>query len=128
MWRDGLTVIALGSSVENRAPDYLTLDQATADAALDIHEAPAQTVPTVEAVTGKAGVLILGGDTIIGGAQNRIRVDEVRVSDGLPREARKEGRGTKATGSASGALASRTNTVRGQRKPWVPRTPSPLTT
>ena len=72
MWRDGLTVIALGSTVENRAPDYLTLDQATADAALDIHEAPAQTVPTVEAITGKAPVLLLGGDTIIGGAQNRI--------------------------------------------------------
>jgi hypothetical protein len=72
MWRDGLSVIALGSSVENRAPDYLTLDQATADAGLDIHEAEAQSVPTVEAITGKASVLILGGDTIIGGAQNRI--------------------------------------------------------
>ena len=72
MWRDGLTVIALGSSATNRAPNYLTLDQATADAALDIHEAPAQTVPTVEAITGKASVLLLGGDTIIGGAQNRI--------------------------------------------------------
>ncbi len=72
MWRDGLTVIALGSTVKNRLPDYLTLEQATADAALDIHEAPAQTVPTVEAITGKASVLLLGGDTIIGGAQNRI--------------------------------------------------------
>ena len=72
MWRDGLTVIALGSSAANRTPDYLTFDQATADAALDIHEAPTQTVPTVEAVTGKSTVLILGGDTIIGGAQNRI--------------------------------------------------------
>ena len=72
MWRDGLTVIALESTVESRPPDYLTFDQATADAALDIHEAAAQTVPTVEAITGKAPVLILGGDTIIGGAQNRI--------------------------------------------------------
>jgi len=72
MWRDGLTVIVLGSTATNRAPDYLTLEQATADAALDIHEAPAQAVPTVEAITGKATVLLLGGDTIIGGAQNRI--------------------------------------------------------
>jgi hypothetical protein len=54
MWRDGLTVIALGSTVESRPPDYLTFDEATADAALDIHESPAQTVPTVEAITGKS--------------------------------------------------------------------------
>ncbi len=72
MWRDGLTVIALGSTLKNRAPDYLTFDQATGGATLDIHEAPAQTVPTVEAKTGKTPVLILGGDTIIGGGQNRI--------------------------------------------------------
>ena len=72
MWREGLTVIALGSTMENRAPDYLIFDQATGGTALDIHEAPAQTVQTVEAVTGKTPVLILGGDTIVGGAQNRI--------------------------------------------------------
>ena len=31
-----------------------------------------QTVPTVDATTGPMPVLLLGGDTIIGGAQNRI--------------------------------------------------------
>ena len=72
MWRDGLTVIALESALDPHDQDYLTFEQASAEAAIDIHEAPAQTVPTVEAVTGKASVLLLGGDTIIGGAQNRV--------------------------------------------------------
>ena len=72
-WRDGLTVIALDSELKNHAPDYLTLDQAAASAeGLQIKEAEQQTVPTVEAITGPGKVLILGGDTIIGGAQNRI--------------------------------------------------------
>jgi len=72
MWRDGLTVIALESALDPHAQDYLTFEQASAEAGIDIHEAPAQTVPTVEAVTGKASVLLLGGDTIVGGAQNRV--------------------------------------------------------
>ena len=73
MWRDGLTVIALDSELKNYAPDYLTLDQAAASAeGLQIQEAAQQTVPSVDAVTGLMPVLILGGDTIIGGAQNRI--------------------------------------------------------
>lgn len=72
MWRDGLTVIALDSKLRNRAPDYLTFDDAAASGAVEVHESPAQEVPTVEAVTKAKPVLLLGGDTIIGGAQNRI--------------------------------------------------------
>lgn len=68
MWRDGLTVIALGSKLRDRAPDYLTFDDAAAGGVVEVHEAPAQQVPTVEAVTTTSPVLVLGGDTIIGGA------------------------------------------------------------
>lgn len=60
MWRDGLTVIALESSLANRAPDYLTFDHATADSGLQVQEAAAQTVPSVDAITGPMPVLILG--------------------------------------------------------------------
>lgn len=72
LWRDGLTVIVLSSGLPDRTPGYLTLDQATEGGAIEVHEAAAQTVPSVEATVGPAPVLILGGDTIIGGAQNRI--------------------------------------------------------
>ena len=72
MWRDGLTVIALDSRLPNRAPEYLTLDEAASGGAVEVHEAAAQEVPSVEASTGPSPVLVLGGDTIIGGAQNRI--------------------------------------------------------
>lgn len=69
MWRDGLTVIALDSGLSDRKPDYLTFDEAASGGAVEVREAPAQEVPTVEAVTGAVPVLLLGGDTIIGGAQ-----------------------------------------------------------
>jgi hypothetical protein len=72
MWRDGLTVIALESKVADRHPDYVTFADASAQGSIDVHEAPAQSVPTVEAVTGPTSVLVLGGETIIGGGQNRI--------------------------------------------------------
>jgi hypothetical protein len=72
MWRDGLTVIALDSRLPNRPPEYLTLDEAASGGAVEVHEAAAQEVPSVEAKTGPSPVLILGGDTIVGGAQNRI--------------------------------------------------------
>ena len=72
MHRDGLTVIPLASALANRAPEYLTLDQAHTEGAIAVEEAPTQSVPTVDATTKGASVLILGGDTIIGGAQNRI--------------------------------------------------------
>jgi hypothetical protein len=72
MWRDGLTIIALESREPNREPDYLTFEQAQTADGIQIEEAPVQTVPTVDATTGAMPVLLLGGDTIIGGAQNRI--------------------------------------------------------
>ena len=72
MWRDGLTVIPLASALPNSTPEYLTLDQAHEAGAIAVEEAPVHTVPTVDATTKAAPVLILGGDTIIGGAQNRI--------------------------------------------------------
>ena len=72
MWRDGLTVIALESREPNHEPDYLTFEQAQAANGIAVEEAPVHTVPTVDAATGPMPVLLLGGDTIIGGAQNRI--------------------------------------------------------
>ena len=72
MWRDGLTIIALESREANRPPDYLTFEQAQAADGIQVEEAAVQTVPTVDAATGPMPVLLLGGDTIIGGAQNRI--------------------------------------------------------
>lgn len=61
MWRDGLTVIALDSKLSNHAPDYLSFDDAASGGAVEVHEAPEQAVPTVEAVTGPTPVLLLGG-------------------------------------------------------------------
>lgn len=72
MWRDGLTVIGLDSRLPSRPPDYLTFDDAAAGGAVEVTEAAAQAVPAVEATTGPMPVLILGGDTLLGGAQNRI--------------------------------------------------------
>lgn len=72
MWRDGLTVIALDSKLRNRATKYLTFDDAASGGAIEVHETAAQAVPMVEAVTQASSVLLLLGDTIIGGAQNRI--------------------------------------------------------
>jgi len=72
MWRDGLTIIALESREPSRTPDYLSFEQAQAAKGIEVEEAPVQTVPTVDAATGPLPVLLLGGDTIIGGAQNRI--------------------------------------------------------
>ena len=72
MWRDGLTIIALESREPSRPPEYLNFEQAQAAQGLAIEEATVQMVPTVDATTGPMPVLLLGGDTIIGGAQNRI--------------------------------------------------------
>lgn len=73
MWRDGLTVIPLISAEADRAPEYLTFGEAQESQAIEVQEADVQVVPTVDAATkGPTPVLILGGDTIIGGAQNRI--------------------------------------------------------
>lgn len=72
MWRDGLTIIPLESREPNHEPDYLTFEQAQVADGIAVEEASVQTVPTVDAATGPMPVLLLGGDTIIGGAQNRI--------------------------------------------------------
>jgi hypothetical protein len=66
MWRDGLTVIGLDSSLKDRHPDYLTFDDAAAGGAVEVREGPVQQVPVVEAATGPSAVLLLGGDTLIG--------------------------------------------------------------
>jgi len=84
LWRDGLTVIPLASGLPTRAPEYLIFDQAQADGAIEVGEAPQQTVPTVDATTKTAPVLILGGDTIIGGRAiaTSTRVRSVARPDG----------------------------------------------
>ena len=73
MERDGLVVIALGSSsVDAAGPTYLTLAEATDAQVVDVHELGGGTVPEVEVETGADPVVIFGGDTIVGGKQNRI--------------------------------------------------------
>lgn len=52
--------------------DYVTFAEAGSDGSIAISEAEVATVPTVEATTRQADVLLLGGDTIVGGKQNRI--------------------------------------------------------
>lgn len=72
MWREGLTLIPLEVALPQRVPDYVTLDQALEHEQLAVTETPEHTVPFVEAATKQHPVLLLGGDTIIGGSQNRI--------------------------------------------------------
>jgi hypothetical protein len=71
MWRDGLTVIGLDSRLPNRPPDYLTFDAASAGGGVEVTEAAAQEVPTVEATTGPMAVPILGGYASLLGAMTR---------------------------------------------------------
>jgi hypothetical protein len=72
MERDGLVVIALGATADTAVPPYLTLDEATRAKAVDVHELGGGTVPTVAVETRDRPVVIFGGDTIVGGKQNRI--------------------------------------------------------
>lgn len=72
MERDGLVVIALGAAAEADGPAYLTFDEAAGTSAVDVHELGSGTVPTVEVTTADDPVVIFGGDTIVGGMQNRI--------------------------------------------------------
>jgi hypothetical protein len=72
MERDGLVVIALGSASAESGPAYLTLDEAVSAKVVDIHELGGGTVPTVAVETRDTPVVIFGGDTIVGGKQNRI--------------------------------------------------------
>ena len=72
MERDGLVVIALGATADTTGPAYLTLNEATSAGAVDVHELGGGTVPTVAVETKDQPVVIFGGDTIVGGKQNRI--------------------------------------------------------
>jgi hypothetical protein len=72
MERDGLVVIALDATTENAGPAYLTLDEAAGANVVDIHELGGGTVPTVAVETKDQPVVIFGGDTIVGGKQDRI--------------------------------------------------------
>ena len=72
MERDGLVVIALGTSLTGDGPAYLTLDEALAAQAVGIHEVGEGSVPTVAVETHDWPVVIFGGDTIVGGKQNRV--------------------------------------------------------
>ena len=72
MERDGLVVIALGATTDTAVPAYLTLDEATRANAVDVHELGGGSVPTVAVETKDQPVVIFGGDTIVGGKQNRI--------------------------------------------------------
>ena len=72
MERDGLVVIALGSTADADGPAYLTLAEAAETQGVDVHELGGGTVPAVEVETKDDPVVIFGGDTIVGGKQNRI--------------------------------------------------------
>lgn len=85
MSRDALTIIPLRSGGPSDEPDYLTLDQAQAtEDAITIEEEARRSVPEVNAQTGRRKVLIIDGDTIVGGAQNRV----INVSILLPEKAK----------------------------------------
>ncbi len=71
MERDGLVVIALDSATQD-CPAYLTLEEAAQKDALDVHELGGGSVPAVEVETRADPVVVFGGDTIVGGKQNRI--------------------------------------------------------
>ena len=72
MERDGLVVIALGTGSDGSGPAYLTLDEAAGTGAVDVHELGGGSVPAVAVETKDSPVVIFGGDTIVGGKQNRI--------------------------------------------------------
>lgn len=80
MERDGLVLIALGTSHLGESSSYLTLEEALAVQAIAIHEVGEGSVPTVAVETHDWPVVIFGGDTIVGGKQNRI----VNVTMWLP--------------------------------------------
>lgn len=72
MERDGLVVIALETRWDEPGPAYLTLDEATAGKVIEIREDGLGSVPSVEVETGRSPVVVFGGDTLVGGKQNRI--------------------------------------------------------
>ncbi len=72
MERDGLVVIALGSSLGTATPAYLTLEEAVSARLVDIHEVGSGSVPTVAVETKARPVVLFAGDTIMGGKQHRV--------------------------------------------------------
>jgi hypothetical protein len=70
--RDGLVIVALERPGARPKTDYLTFDQATQANAIEVRELGSGTVPEVEAITREKPVLLLAGDTIVGGKQNRV--------------------------------------------------------
>jgi hypothetical protein len=80
MERDGLVLIALATAAQPEGSDYLTLDEAADSDAVEVREMGSGSVPTVAVATKAQPVVIFGGDTIVGGKQNRI----VNVTIWLP--------------------------------------------
>jgi hypothetical protein len=72
MERDGLVVIALGSSRHMAPPAYLTLEEAVGAHQVDVHEVGSGSVPTVAVETKTQPVVLFAGDTIVGGKQHRV--------------------------------------------------------
>jgi len=76
MSREGLALIALSppdhASDLSGVPAFLLGEEALAAGALRIQELDSPTVPTVEAGAVGQPVLLLAGDTIVGGKQNRV--------------------------------------------------------
>jgi hypothetical protein len=78
MEHDGLVLMALepadagASSAPHAVPPYVLFEQAVADGAVEVREIGAGSVPTVQAVARDKPVVIVAGDTIVGGKQNRV--------------------------------------------------------
>lgn len=72
MSREGLVLIGLRQAHEAPETKYLLAEEAAARGLLEVRELPSPTVPTVGAVTGASDVLLLAGDSIVGGKQNRV--------------------------------------------------------
>jgi hypothetical protein len=72
MEREGLVIVALGVGASQTGQAYLTLDEAVSAKAVAVHELGGGSVPTVAVETKGSPVVIFGGDTIVGGKQNRI--------------------------------------------------------
>jgi hypothetical protein len=84
MERDGLVLIALEPAAATHGasamPPYLLFEQAVTDGSVEVHEIGTGSVPSVAATTKSQPVVILAGDTITGGKQNRV----INISVWLP--------------------------------------------
>jgi hypothetical protein len=70
--RDGLILVAVEGGLSRPQHDFLFTDEAISMLALEIREVQSGSVPTLEAVTKGQAVVILAGDTLEGGKQNRV--------------------------------------------------------